>query len=84
MQMTDLQGTVQQAAETYRVKALAARGTRSLALISDPRIELWDSICVETGEEVVTGTVTGYSIDLADSDAQMRVDLEVYGIVNAR
>ena len=84
MQMTDLQGTVQQAAETYRAKALAARGTRSLALASDPRIELWDTISVETGEEVVTGTVTGYSIDLADSDAQMRVDLEVYASVNAR
>ena len=82
MQMTDLQGTVQQAAETYRAKALAARGTRSLA--ADPRIELWDTIAVETGEEVVTGTVTGYSIDLADSDAQMRVDLEVYASVNAR
>ena len=84
MQMTDLQGTVQQAAETYRAKALAARGSRSLALASDPRIELWDTISVETGEEIVTGTVTGYSIDLADSDAQMRVDLEVYSLVNAR
>lgn len=84
MQMTDLEGTVQQAAETYRAKALAARGTRSLALASDPRIELWDTISVETGEEVVTGTVTGYSIDLADSDAQMRVDLEVYASVSPR
>lgn len=84
MQMTDLQGTVQRAAETYRAKALAARGTRSLALVSDPRIELWDSICVETGSEVITGTVTGYSINLSDSDAQMRVDLEVYASVSPR
>ena len=84
MQMTDLEGTVQKAAETYRAKALAARGTRSLALISDPRIELWDTISVETGSEVITGTVTGYSIDLVDSDAQMRVDLEVYANVHAR
>lgn len=84
MQMTDLEGHVQQAAETYRAKALAARGTRSLALVSDPRIELWDSICVETGSEVITGTVTGYSIDLDDERAQMRVDLEVYANVHAR
>ena len=84
MQMTDLQGTVQKAAETYRAKALAARGTRSLSLVSDPRIELWDTISVETGSEVVTGNVTGYSIDLANSDAQMRVDMEVYASVHAR
>lgn len=81
MQIADGVSALYKAADTYRRNAQAAHGTRSLSIVPDPRLELWDTITVtvphEAGPETLTGRVTATSLTIDKSDATMRVDLEV-------
>ena len=81
MQIADGVSALYKAADTYRRNAQAAHGTRSLSIVPDPRLELWDTITVtvphEAGPETLTGRVTATSLTIDKPDALMRVDLEV-------
>lgn len=81
MQIADGVSALYKAADTYRRNAQAAHGTRSLSIVPDTRLELWDTITVtvphETGPETLTGRVTATSLTIDKPDATMRVDLEV-------
>ena len=81
MQIADGVSALYKAADTYRRNAQAAHGTRSLSIVPDPRLELWDTITVtvshEAGPETLTGRVTATSLTIDKPDATMRVDLEV-------
>lgn len=70
-------GAVQAAADTYRLKAERARAVRSVEIIMDPRVQLHDRITVDTGTEVLLGSVKAIDVDLTDPGARMRVDIEV-------
>lgn len=70
-------GAVQAAADTYRLKAERARAVRSVEIVMDPRVQLHDRITVDTGTEVLLGSVVAIDMPLSDPGARMRVDIEV-------
>ena len=67
------------AADAEARRTLEATETRSLAIVSDPRLELGDVIAAHVpGEtEPIVGRVTAYAVTLDSASTEMRIDVEV-------